>query len=82
MVFGIALKTVLRLKPLMALAATTSSNALDEKYQIQRPTYKPEDLQELQQLISDAALEHPEWNQFWIEEPTLIRFLKGIFCVF
>lgn len=59
------------------MAFDNKLETIDKKYNVERPTYKQEDLEELQTQITSTARLHPEWKEFWIDEPTLIRFLKA-----
>ena len=61
--------------------AVSGTNALDKKYNIQRPTCNDDDFEELQTLISTTARRHQEWNEFWLDEATILRFLKAYITV-
>jgi len=50
---------------------------LDIKYKMKRPSYDVEDLETLKRYFSKELNRNPEWKDFWIEEETMIRFLKA-----
>ena len=50
---------------------------LDFKYNMKRPSYKPEDLEKLKKFYFKELNRNSDWKDFWVEEETLIRFFKA-----
>ncbi|XP_066922831.1 uncharacterized protein [Clytia hemisphaerica] len=50
---------------------------LSEKYHITRPKYKNEELEELRGLVAKKLSENEGWKEHWLNEDSLIRFLKA-----
>ena len=50
---------------------------LDFKYKMKRPSYNENDLELLKKYYYKELNRNPEWKDYWVEEETIIRFLKA-----
>ncbi|XP_057296078.1 uncharacterized protein LOC130625015 [Hydractinia symbiolongicarpus] len=62
-------------------STTITKQELDEKYNIKRPQYDEEDLIKLQRLVITEQKTQIDWQDLWLEESVLIRFLKAFLTV-
>ena len=54
---------------------------LSKAYNIQRPAYDEDNLEKLKILIEKKLNENPEWKKHWVDEDSIIRFLKAFLTV-
>lgn len=61
--------------------ALRMDNELCAKYKIKRPTYDEHDLDDLKVCMEEKVKECADWNEKWLDDATLIRFLKAFITV-
>ena len=54
---------------------------LSKAYHIQRPSYDKDHLEKLKILIEKKLNENPDWKRHWVDEDSIIRFLKAFLTV-
>lgn len=69
----------------IALVSTDEALCIDEelcgKYKIKRPEYDEDDLADLKVCMEEKVKECEQWDEKWLDEDTLIRFLKAFITV-
>ena len=54
---------------------------LSKAYHIQRPSYNRDDLEKLKVLIEKKLNDNPDWKKNWVDEDSIVRFLKAFLNV-
>ena len=54
---------------------------LSKAYNIQRPSYDEDNVEKLKILIEKKLNENTEWKRHWVDEDSIIRFLKAFLSV-